>query len=100
MSGVREHGEKDPTRATTSDHERETSKHTRQPPAHFAPGGHSDTQENLEKELEASRKAEARLRDIIDTIPALAWCNLPDGSNEFVNKRWRDYTGLSTLGVC
>jgi PAS domain S-box-containing protein len=39
--------------------------------------------------------SEAQLRDMIDTIPALAWCNLPDGSNEFLNKRWHDYTGLS-----
>ncbi len=97
MSRVREHHEKDPTHAPTSNHERETPKHTRQPLALSAPGGHSPTQENLEKELEASRNAEARLRNIIDTIPALAWCNLPDGYNEFVNQRWRDYTGLSTL---
>jgi len=43
------------------------------------------------------RKAEeeAKLRRVIDTIPALAWCNLPDGSNEFLNKRWHEYTGLS-----
>jgi len=39
--------------------------------------------------------SEAKLRRIIDTIPTLAWCNLPDGSNEFLNKRWHDYTGLS-----
>src|SRR5260370_1953379 len=39
--------------------------------------------------------SEANLRRIIDTIPALAWCNLPDGSNEFLNQRWHDYTGLS-----
>ncbi len=32
---------------------------------------------------------------MIDTIPTLAWCNLPDGSNEFLNQRWHDYTGLS-----
>ena len=38
---------------------------------------------------------EARLRKIIDTIPTLAWCNLSDGSNDFVNQRWSDYTGLS-----
>jgi PAS domain S-box-containing protein len=31
----------------------------------------------------------------VDTIPTLAWCNLPDGSNEFLNRRWHDYTGLS-----
>jgi formate hydrogenlyase transcriptional activator len=45
--------------------------------------------------------SEAQLRNMIDTIPALAWCCLPDGSNEFTNKRWVDYTGLSrpeTLG--
>ena len=29
-----------------------------------------------------------------DTIPALVWCTLPDGSNEFHNQRWHDYTGL------
>ena len=39
--------------------------------------------------------SEAQVRNMIDTIPALAWCNLPDGSNEFLNKRWHDYTGLS-----
>jgi formate hydrogenlyase transcriptional activator len=39
--------------------------------------------------------ADARLRRIIDAIPVIAWCNLPDGSNEFLNKRWHDYTGLS-----
>jgi PAS domain S-box-containing protein len=36
-----------------------------------------------------------RLRDMIETIPAIAWTALPDGSNEFVNKRWVEYTGLS-----
>lgn len=28
-------------------------------------------------------------------MPALVWCNLPDGSNEYLNKRWHDYTGLT-----
>src|SRR2546425_1987115 len=32
---------------------------------------------------------------MLDTIPTLAWCILPDGSNEFLNQRWHDYTGLS-----
>jgi PAS domain-containing protein len=52
-------------------------------------------QEDLEKALNESRKSESRLRKIIDTIPTLAWCNLPDGSNEFLNQRWHDYTGVS-----
>src|SRR5258708_36279922 len=32
---------------------------------------------------------------VIDAIPAIAWSSQPDGSVEFVNRRWRDYTGLS-----
>jgi PAS domain S-box-containing protein len=36
-----------------------------------------------------------KLRDMIDTIPAMAWTALPDGSNAFVNRRWAEYTGLS-----
>jgi formate hydrogenlyase transcriptional activator len=39
--------------------------------------------------------SEDKYRVMIDTIPALVWCNLPDGSNEFFNRRWHDYTGLS-----
>src|SRR5882757_5128676 len=52
------------------------------------------TREDLEKALSEAKKSEAHLRKIIDTIPTLAWCNLSDGSNEFVNQRWCDYTGL------
>jgi formate hydrogenlyase transcriptional activator len=51
--------------------------------------------QDLERAIQESRESEARLRKIVDTIPTLAWCNLPDGSNEFVNQRWCDYTGLS-----
>jgi PAS domain S-box-containing protein len=41
------------------------------------------------------KQAEEKLRHVIDTIPTLAWCNLPDGTNEFLNKNWHEYTGLS-----
>ncbi|MDQ1388386.1 MAG: formate hydrogenlyase transcriptional activator [Acidobacteriaceae bacterium] len=51
--------------------------------------------EDLEKAYNEAKRSEARLRKIIDTIPTLAWCNLSDGSNDFVNRRWSDYTGLS-----
>src|SRR2546429_9640257 len=33
-------------------------------------------------------------RAILDALPAIAWCKLPDGSNEFVNQRWQDYPGI------
>jgi formate hydrogenlyase transcriptional activator len=36
----------------------------------------------------------AESRAILDALPAIAWCKLPDGSSEFVNQRWRDYTGI------
>src|ERR1700726_1167656 len=31
----------------------------------------------------------------VDAIPTLAWAARPDGSAEFLNRRWLDYTGLS-----
>jgi formate hydrogenlyase transcriptional activator len=34
-------------------------------------------------------------RTIIDQIPALAWSCRVDGTAEFLNQRWLDYTGLS-----
>jgi len=55
--------------------------------------------EDLEKAYSEAKKSEARLRKILDTIPTLAWCNLSDGSNEFVNQRWCNYTGLSSEEV-
>ena len=35
------------------------------------------------------------LRQAIDTIPGFVWSALPDGSVDFLNRRWCDYTGLS-----
>jgi PAS domain S-box-containing protein len=49
----------------------------------------------LEKAFTEIKKSEDQLRIIIDTIPTLAWCTLPDGSAEFINQRWLDYMGLS-----
>jgi len=43
----------------------------------------------------ASNVIEERLRLIIDTIPALVWRKLPDGSADFLNQHFREYTGLS-----
>lgn len=52
-------------------------------------------QEKLQKALDELKNSESKLRHVIDTIPALAWCMLPDGSIEFLNRRWHEYTGLS-----
>src|SRR5713101_4453283 len=53
------------------------------------------SQEALRSAFEEVRNSEARLRKIIDTIPTLAWCSLPDGTGIFWNRRWHEYTGLS-----
>ena len=50
--------------------------------------------EGLEKTVSELKNSGADLRAIIDTSPALVCCRLPDGSKEFLNKQWRDYTGL------
>ncbi len=44
---------------------------------------------------EASNVVEERLRLIIDTIPTIVWRKLPDGSADFLNRNFREYTGLS-----
>ena len=49
----------------------------------------------LKKVFDELRKSEDRLRVLIETIPALAWTSLADGSNDFVNRRWLEYTGVS-----
>jgi PAS domain S-box-containing protein len=49
----------------------------------------------LQKALVEIKSSEDKLRTIIDTIPALAWTARPDGSAEFFNRRWLDYSGLS-----
>jgi PAS domain S-box-containing protein len=41
------------------------------------------------------RRRERELRDVIDTIPAIVWSTLPDGSNTYVNKRFVEYSGSS-----
>jgi PAS domain S-box-containing protein len=38
----------------------------------------------------------ARQAQDVDAIPTLAWAARPDGSAEFFNRRWLDYTGLSS----
>jgi hypothetical protein len=50
----------------------------------------------LEEAFSKIKKSEADLRMIIDTIPALAWSSEADGSVDFVNRRWSNYTGLTT----
>src|SRR4029077_18311881 len=40
------------------------------------------------------REQEAELREVVDTIPAILWSALPDGSNSYVNSRYVEYCGM------
>ena len=46
--------------------------------------------------IELEAKVVNQFRLAFDTIPTLAWSTGPDGSADFFNQRWLDYTGLST----
>jgi PAS domain S-box-containing protein len=48
---------------------------------------------------ETLSRSDEYLRLTIDTLPTFAWCNRPDGSIEFLNRRWFEYTGLSKEAV-
>jgi PAS domain S-box-containing protein len=46
-------------------------------------------------DIEEQKRAEQELRDILDTIPAIVWVALPDGSNTHVNGRFVEYAGMT-----
>ncbi len=49
----------------------------------------------LNLDLIYARMNDLDLRSIINMIPTLAWSAGPDGSVDFLSRRWLDYTGLS-----
>src|SRR6202165_396096 len=51
--------------------------------------------QELRDALEELGQEAARLQTVIDTVPSFLWTSLPDGSKEYLNKRWYEYTGLS-----
>src|SRR6201997_1299531 len=56
-------------------------------------------QRELQGQNERLRRSERELRDIIETIPVMAWSAAADGTAEFFNRRWLDYAGLSANQV-
>jgi PAS domain S-box-containing protein len=57
-------------------------------------GSSLDIEERKQAE-EKLRRSERDLHSIIETIPTMVWSGAPDGSVDFFNPRWLDYTGLS-----
>jgi PAS domain S-box-containing protein len=55
----------------------------------------NDTARHLRELYASLLSSEDRLRRVIDTIPAHAWSALPDGTVDFVNKRFLEFAGQS-----
>jgi formate hydrogenlyase transcriptional activator len=49
----------------------------------------------LKKAFDELEKSKAQLERIVNTIPTVAWRAESDGSINYFNQRWHDYTGLS-----
>ena len=57
---------------------------------------HAETaQQELEYQNEKLRRTERELREVIETIPVMAWSATADGSAEFFNRRWLEYAGFT-----
>jgi PAS domain S-box-containing protein len=48
----------------------------------------------VEERTSELRRSEREFRDVINTIPAIVWSALPDGSNTYVNSRFVEYSGM------
>jgi PAS domain S-box-containing protein len=55
----------------------------------------NDTARRLRDLYATLQRSEDRLRLVIDTIPAHAWSARPDGSVDFINQRFLEFTGRS-----
>src|ERR1700730_13772650 len=55
----------------------------------------NDTARRLRDLYTNLQRGEDRLRLVIDTIPADVWSARPDGSIDFINRRWLETTGLA-----
>jgi PAS domain S-box-containing protein len=55
----------------------------------------NDTAQRLRGLYSTLQSSEDRLRLVIDTIPAYAWSARPDGSVDFINRRFLEFTGRS-----
>ncbi len=49
----------------------------------------------LQRQNERLQRSERELREVIETIPSMAWSAAADGAAEFFNGRWLAYAGLT-----
>ena len=51
-------------------------------------------EERVEQRTKALAESEKQFRDMMETIPQIAWTNTVNGEVTFYNQRWYNYTGL------
>jgi formate hydrogenlyase transcriptional activator len=49
----------------------------------------------LQRQNERLQRSERELREVIETIPCMAWSAAADGTAQFFNRRWLEYVGLA-----
>lgn len=53
-----------------------------------------ELEQRVVKRTKALAESESRFRNMMETIPQIAWTNTVEGQVVFYNQRWYDYTGL------
>jgi PAS domain S-box-containing protein len=51
---------------------------------------------DLKRTEDALRQSEEQFRQLADAVPQIVYVTLPDGATEYLNQRWRDFTGHAT----
>jgi PAS domain S-box-containing protein len=63
---------------------------------HLDGDGHVEYLIYTSSDITARKQIEDELRAVVDTMLQIVWIARPDGSVEYVNRRWRDYTSMTT----
>ncbi len=63
---------------------------------HLDEDGHVEYLIYTSSDITARKQIEDELRAVVDTMLQIVWIARPDGSVEYVNRRWRDYTSMTT----
>jgi len=56
-----------------------------------------ELEERVTRRTKALTESEHRFRNMMETIPQIAWTNTIEGEFIFYNQRWYDYTGLGQI---
>ncbi len=64
--------------------------------SHLDGDGRVDYLTYTSSDITVRKQIEDELRSLVDSMLQIVWMARPDGSMVYVNRRWRDYTGMTT----